>query len=69
MKCIKPNESMTDRIIRVTLGIALLALGWTGAVGGVLGEIFKYLGFVPLLTGLIGFCPLYALFKIRTNKS
>ncbi|HNS36498.1 MAG TPA: DUF2892 domain-containing protein [Anaerolineaceae bacterium] len=59
---------MTDRIIRVVLGIALLALGWTGTVSGVLGEIFKYLGFVPLLTGLIGFCPLYALFKFRTNK-
>jgi len=68
MKCIMPNESMTDRIIRVVLGIALLALGWTGTVSGVLGEIFKYLGFVPLLTGLIGFCPLYALFKFRTNK-
>ncbi len=68
MKCIMPNESMTDRIIRVVLGIALLALGWTGNVSGVLGEIFKYLGFVPLLTGLIGFCPLYALFKFRTNK-
>ncbi len=68
MKCIMPNESITDRIIRVVLGIALLALGWTGTVSGVLGEIFKYLGFVPLLTGLIGFCPLYALFKFRTNK-
>ena len=61
------NESNTDRMIRVILGLALLALGWTGIVGGTIGMVFKYLGFVPLLTGIIGWCPLYALFKVRTN--
>lgn len=65
----KTNESNIDRYIRVLLGIALLVLGWTGIVGGTLGLIFKIVGFVPLLTGLVGFCPLYALFKIRTNKA
>lgn len=63
------NESGIDRVIRVVVGLALLALGWTGVVGGVAGEIFKYLGFVPLLTGIVGFCPLYTLFKFRTNKA
>ena len=62
------NESTTDRIIRVILGIVLLALGWANIVPGTLGIVFRYLGLVPLLTGLIGFCPLYALAKIRTNK-
>lgn len=63
------NESNVDRIIRVLLGLVLLALGWLNVVPGTLGLVFKILGFVPLLTGLIGFCPLYALFKIRTNKA
>lgn len=63
------NESGLDRIIRVVLGLALLVLGWTGMVTGTLGEIFKYLGFVPLVTGAVGFCPLYTLFKFRTNKA
>jgi hypothetical protein len=63
------NESMVDRIIRVVVGLALLYLGWTGTVGGTLGEIFKYLGFVPVLTGIVGFCPIYSLFKFRTNKA
>jgi len=63
------NESMLDRGIRVVIGLALLALGWGGIVTGTLGTIFKFLGFVPVLTGLIGFCPLYALFKFRTNKA
>jgi hypothetical protein len=63
----KTNESMVDRGIRVVIGLALLALGFSGAVSGTPGIIFKILGFVPLLTGLIGFCPLYSLFKFQTN--
>jgi len=63
------NVSNTDRMIRVILGLALLALGWTGVVSGTVGMIFKYLGFIPLITGIIGWCPLYALFKFRTNRA
>ncbi len=65
----KINQSNLDRIIRVVVGIVLLVLGWGGMVTGGLGEVFKWLGFIPLLTGLVGFCPLYALLKFRTNKS
>jgi len=64
----KTNQSNIERIIRVVLGIVLLVLGWGGFVGGTLGLVFKILGFLPLLTGLIGFCPLYALFKFSTKK-
>ena len=62
------NEAMWDRIGRVAIGLVLLGLGWTGVVDGTLGTVFKYLGFVPLLTGLIGWCPLYALFRFRTDR-
>ena len=65
----KTNESTIDRVIRIALGIVLLALGWTGTTPGLLWEIFKYLGFVPLLTGIIGWCPIYSLLHIRTNKA
>jgi len=65
----KINESQTDRIIRILLGIILLVLGWGGFIGGTWGIIFKILGFIPLITGIVGFCPIYALFKFRTNKS
>jgi hypothetical protein len=63
------NEASWDRIVRVILGIVLLALGWGGAVTGGWGLFLKIIGFVPLLTGLIGWCPIYALFKIRTLKA
>lgn len=62
------NEAGWDRITRVALGIVLLALGWGGVVDGGWGTFLKVIGFVPLLTGLVGWCPAYALFRFRTNS-
>jgi hypothetical protein len=64
----KLNESSADRIIRVVLGAAMLALGWGGVFTGTVGWVLKILGFLPLITGLVGWCPVYALLKVRTNK-
>jgi hypothetical protein len=65
----KANESGVDRIVRVVLGIVILILGWGGFVSGGWGLFLKIIGFVPLLTGLVGFCPLYRLFKFATKKA
>jgi Protein of unknown function (DUF2892) len=65
----KTNESSLDRIIRVVLGIVLLALYFTRTVTGVMGIVFVVLGAVALLTGVVGFCGIYALLKTRTNKA
>ncbi len=64
----KLNESSLDRVVRVVLGIVILALGWGGVVTGGWGNFLKVIGFLPLLTGLVGFCPAYALFKFSTRK-
>lgn len=64
-----PNESGMDRTVRITAGIALLTLGWTGAVGGAVGPAFKIIGFVPLLTGIFGWCPLYQLLHFNTGPA
>ncbi len=61
------NEAVWDRIARVALGAALLYLGWTGTIEGNWGTFFQFFGFVPLVTGLTGWCVLYRLFGIRTN--
>lgn len=61
------NEGTTDRIVRIIAGIALLALGWGGVVTGTLGTVLKVLGFVPLITGLVGWCPLYAVLHLDTR--
>jgi hypothetical protein len=60
------NEATWDRVLRVVAGLVLLYLGWAGVVGGTLGIGFKILGFLPLVTGLVGYCPAYALFGIST---
>jgi hypothetical protein len=53
------NIGKGDRMFRIVAGIVLLGLGWGGIVTGTLGTVFKWLGFVPLLTGLLTWCPLY----------
>ena len=65
----KVNEANWDRIARVVLGIVLLYLGLGGMVSGSLGIVLDILGAVLLLTGLAGFCPLYALFKFGTKNA
>ena len=65
----KANESNLDRILRALAGIILLALYFTSAVTGGLGIVLLVIGAVLLLTAAVGFCPLYALLKIRTKKA
>lgn len=55
------NEGTIDRVLRVILGLALLSLAFFGPQSP-----WAWLGLVPLLTGLVGFCPAYALLGIRT---
>ncbi len=63
------NEAGWDRIVRVVLGIVMLYLGWAGTVAGGWGTFLRIIGFLPLVTGLVGICPAYALFKFHTNKT
>lgn len=62
------NEAIWDRILRVVLGIIALYLGW-GVASGTLGIVLLILGAVFVVTGLVGFCPLYALLRVRTNRA
>jgi hypothetical protein len=63
------NEAGWDRIARVVLGVVLLVLGWGNFVTDGFGVFLKYFGLIPLITGLVGFCPIYALLKFRTKKA
>jgi Protein of unknown function (DUF2892) len=60
------NEAGWDRALRVVFGVVLLYLGWGGVVGGTVGSILKIAGFLPLVTGIVGWCALYAVLGIRT---
>ncbi len=61
------NEANWDRILRVIVGVVLLYLGFSGTVAGGFGAAVKVIGFLSLLTGLVGFCPLYALLRFQTK--
>ncbi|MGP1394548.1 MAG: YgaP family membrane protein [Inquilinaceae bacterium] len=55
------NEGAIDRVLRVIVGLAILSLVFVGPQ-----TPWAWLGLVPLLTGLAGFCPAYAIFGLRT---
>ncbi len=57
------NEGTIDRILRIIGGIVLLSLTVVGPE-----TPWGYIGLVPLLTGLVGYCPLYSILGICTLK-
>ncbi|MCG8494133.1 MAG: DUF2892 domain-containing protein [Sneathiellales bacterium] len=57
------NEGTIDRALRIIVGLAVLSLAFVGPQ-----TPWAYLGLVPLLTGLVGYCPLYSLLGICTMK-
>lgn len=58
-----PNIGKLDRILRILLGLALLG------VGIVYQSEWGAIGFLPLFTGLFGYCPAYRLFHFTTCKA
>jgi hypothetical protein len=56
------NEGSVDRVIRVVLGGFLLSLVFFGPHTGL-----GLLGIIPLLTGVVGFCPLYRVLGLNTG--
>ena len=62
----KLNESNVDRIIRAVAGIVLLYLGFGGILAGGLAIVADVVGLVLLVTGAIGFCPLYRIVGLST---
>ncbi len=57
------NIGKTDAIIRIIIGIILLSLVVIGPK-----TLWGLIGLVPLLTGIIGYCPLYPIMGINTYK-
>ncbi|MCP5020874.1 MAG: DUF2892 domain-containing protein [bacterium] len=56
------NEGTVDRAIRILIGIVLIALVFTGPK-----TVWGWVGIMPLLTGFLGFCPLYRVIGLNTT--
>jgi hypothetical protein len=65
----KPNLSTLDRVIRVVVAALFAYLYFAGIVTGALGIVLLVLGAVFVLTAIVSFCPLYAMFRFSTLKN
>lgn len=64
----KANMHLIDRIARIAVAIAIAFLYVSGYFTGTLAIITLIVAVIFTITGLIGFCPLYALFGIASKK-
>lgn len=63
-KLLAKNEHVIERALRVVVGLVLLSLVFVGPK-----TLWGLIGVVPVLTGLLGSCPLYTLLGISTCKT
>lgn len=55
------NAGTLDRVLRVVVGLGLVSIVFWGPKTN-----WGYVGVIPLLTGTVGFCPLYTILGIKT---
>jgi hypothetical protein len=58
---IMKNVGGIDKILRIIVGLVLIALVFVGPQ-----TVWGWIGLVPLLTGLVGFCPIYKIFGLNS---
>jgi hypothetical protein len=59
------NEGTLDRALRILVGLVLIAFP-LGLFGMDHAYVWGWIGLVPLVTGLVGWCPAYSLLRIKT---
>ncbi|MEJ2055557.1 MAG: DUF2892 domain-containing protein [Calditrichaceae bacterium] len=59
----KQNVGGIDKILRIVIGLALIALVFVGPK-----TPWGWIGLILVLTGLFNFCPAYLPFKFSTKK-
>jgi len=58
------NMGNIDRGLRVVVGVFLIIMAVTGTIG-----VWGWIGLIPLATALVGTCPAYLPFGIKTCKT
>ena len=61
MKC---NVGAGDRALRIIVGLALMVMAYMSTIG-----VWGWIGIIPLMTGMIKFCPMYAILGMKTCKT
>jgi hypothetical protein len=68
MEALSRNLAKTDRAIRVGIGALALVLALAGWLPGLTGLAVLSFAWVPILTGLVGWCPVYTLLGVSTRR-
>ena len=58
------NEGGIDRALRIIVGLVLISLALFGPQ-----TAWGWIGLVPLITGIVGWCPAYSAFGIKTRRA
>jgi hypothetical protein len=56
------NIGTLDRVLRILFGAAILSLAFFGPK-----TLWGLVGLIPILTGIVGMCPIYSLLGLRTT--
>ncbi len=59
----RANEGTVDRILRLVIGIVLVSLVFVGPQ-----TPLGWIGILPIVTGLAGYCPMYRVIGVNTAK-
>lgn len=62
------NESSIDRIVRLIIAVVAIVIAFAVGASTVLGIILFVVAAIMVVTAAVGFCPLYRIFGLRTNK-
>jgi len=65
----KTDESTADRLIRIAVGLVLAGLALSGTVTAPWLYGVRLVAVVALVTGLVGFCAIYALLGVGTRRT
>ena len=65
----KTNMSTADKFIRILIGIAIAILYYLEIISGTTAIVILGAGIILLITSLVSYCPLYAVFGIKTCKT
>lgn len=65
----KKNMGITDKVIRVLIAVVITVLYFSEVITGTLGIVLLVISGIFLVTSFTGFCPLYYLFGLRSNKN
>ena len=61
------NEGLLDRTLRVLVGVVLIA--WALGLYPGYQSLWGWAGLIPLVTGLVGYCPIYQLLGFNTTPN